>query len=113
MAIPQFQHGDIAARPRTPAKSETALALHADNPQNAPGTDRIATSEVVSELIVMEERPWADWRRGRPLSAQSVAKHMKPFGIKKNGAEAEWITGPRLSSERGRSRSGPLHRSKV
>lgn len=38
MAIPQFQHSDIAARPRTPAKSETALALHADNPQNAPAS---------------------------------------------------------------------------
>ncbi|MFC3613562.1 DUF3631 domain-containing protein [Lutimaribacter marinistellae] len=45
-------------------------------------TDRIATSEIVGDLITMEERPWADWRHGRPLSAQSVAKLMKPFGIK-------------------------------
>lgn len=44
--------------------------------------DRISTSEIVGELMVMEERPWADWRHGRPINAQSVAKHMKPFGVK-------------------------------
>ncbi|MFU8863391.1 MAG: DUF3631 domain-containing protein [Rhodobacterales bacterium] len=44
--------------------------------------DRISTSEIVGDLIVMEERPWADWRHGRPINAQSVAKLMKPFGVK-------------------------------
>jgi putative DNA primase/helicase len=44
--------------------------------------DRISTSEIVGELMVMEERPWADWRHGRPINAQSVAKHMKPFDVK-------------------------------
>ncbi|WP_296762639.1 DUF3631 domain-containing protein [Sediminimonas sp.] len=48
----------------------------------ASRADRIATSEIVSDLIVMEERPWADWRHGRSLSAQSVAMQMKPFGVK-------------------------------
>ncbi len=43
--------------------------------------DRVATSEIVSDLMVMEERPWADWRHGRPINAQSVAKLMKPFGV--------------------------------
>jgi hypothetical protein len=44
--------------------------------------DRISTSEIVGDLMVMEERPWADWRHGRPINAQSVAKLMKPFGVK-------------------------------
>jgi len=44
--------------------------------------DRISTSEIVGDLIVMEERPWADWRHGKPINAQSVAKQMKPFGVK-------------------------------
>jgi putative DNA primase/helicase len=44
--------------------------------------DRIATSEIVGDLMVMEERPWADWRHGKPINAQSVAKQMKPFGVK-------------------------------
>lgn len=45
-------------------------------------TDRIATSEIVSELMVLEDRPWMEWRHGKPISAQSVARLMKPFGIK-------------------------------
>lgn len=45
-------------------------------------TDRIATTEVVMDLIALEDRPWSDWRNGRPVTAQSVAKQMKPFGIK-------------------------------
>lgn len=44
--------------------------------------DRITTSEIVGDLIVMEERPWAEWRHGKPINAQSVAKHMKPFSVK-------------------------------
>lgn len=57
------------------------------------GADRIATSDIVGDLIVMEERPWVEWRHGRTLSAQSMAKQMKPFGVKArvlklNGASA-------------------------
>lgn len=44
--------------------------------------DRITTSDIVSDLMVMEERPWADWRHGRPVNAQVIAKQMKPFGVK-------------------------------
>lgn len=44
--------------------------------------DRIASSEIVADLIALEERPWAEWRHGRPISAQTVAKLMKPFSIK-------------------------------
>ena len=46
------------------------------------GADRIATAEIVSELLMMEDRPWMEWRHGRPITAQSVAKQMKPFGIR-------------------------------
>lgn len=44
--------------------------------------DRIATADLVSELLMLEDRPWMEWRHGRPITAQSVAKQMKPFGIK-------------------------------
>lgn len=46
------------------------------------GADRIATVEIVSDLMLLEDRPWMEWRHGRPISAQSVARLMKPFGIK-------------------------------
>lgn len=48
----------------------------------ARGVERMATSEIVAELMTMEDRPWMEWRHGRPISAQSVARQMKPFGIK-------------------------------
>ncbi|WP_431299183.1 DUF3631 domain-containing protein [Tabrizicola sp. BL-A-41-H6] len=44
--------------------------------------DRIASSELVGDLLLLEERPWAEWRHGRPVTAQSVAKLLKPFGVK-------------------------------
>jgi len=48
----------------------------------ARGADRIATSEIVGDLLVLEDRPWMEWRHGKPITAQSVAKLMKPYGIK-------------------------------
>lgn len=55
--------------------------------------DRIASSELVGDLLMLEDRPWAEWRHGRPVTAQSVAKLLKPFGVKArvlklNGAPA-------------------------
>ena len=46
------------------------------------GADRMASSEIVGDLIVMEERPWSEWRHGKPLTAQTVAKLMKPFSVR-------------------------------
>ena len=46
------------------------------------GADRMSSSEIVGDLIVMEERPWAEWRHGKPLTAQTVAKLMRPFSVK-------------------------------
>ncbi|EDM69461.1 hypothetical protein RAZWK3B_12452 [Roseobacter sp. AzwK-3b] len=44
--------------------------------------DRIASSELVADLITMEDRPWAEWRHGKPLTTTTIAKLIKPFGIK-------------------------------
>ena len=30
----------------------------------------------------MEDRPWGEWKRGKPLSGVSLARLLKPFGIK-------------------------------
>lgn len=43
---------------------------------------RVHTSELTTELINLEERPWSDLRHGRPLSGNSLARLLKPFGIK-------------------------------
>jgi putative DNA primase/helicase len=48
----------------------------------AKGTDRIATSELVASLCDLEERPWAEFSHGRPLSAPQLARLLRPFKIR-------------------------------
>lgn len=43
--------------------------------------NRIATDKLLQYLLDMEERPWADWNRGRAITASQIAKHLRPFGI--------------------------------
>jgi len=46
------------------------------------GVDRIATPDLLTELHAMEERPWAEWSRGRPMTAQALGGQLRPFGIR-------------------------------
>lgn len=43
--------------------------------------DRLSSQDLVTELAAIEDRPWAEWRRGQPLSKTSLARLLKPFGI--------------------------------
>ena len=43
--------------------------------------DRLQSAAMWLDLVAMEDRPWAEWRHGRPLTAQSIAKLLKPFGV--------------------------------
>lgn len=42
----------------------------------------IPTKNLLAELIADDEGPWAEWRRGDPITARGVAKLLKEFGIK-------------------------------
>jgi hypothetical protein len=50
------------------------------------GTHRDATALPSSDLVIalteMEERPWSEWRHGRPITAQTIARLMRPFGVR-------------------------------
>jgi hypothetical protein len=48
---------------------------------NASMTDRIMTSDLVTALSAMEDRPWCDWNRGRPITPGQIAKVLKPWKI--------------------------------
>jgi hypothetical protein len=43
--------------------------------------DRIHSVDLVRYLVDMEERPWCEWKRGNPMTANSLAKQLKTFGI--------------------------------
>lgn len=45
------------------------------------GCDRISSSELVKKLISIDEHPWADWKRGKPITQNSLATLLKPFEI--------------------------------
>ncbi len=44
--------------------------------------ERMFSRELVDALIEIEESPWAEWRRGKPLTQNSLARLLKPFGIR-------------------------------
>jgi hypothetical protein len=49
----------------------------------------VKSTKAVEQLVAMEERPWGEWRRGRPLSPTGLAQLLKPFRIK----PAKWREG--------------------
>ena len=44
--------------------------------------DRIHSADLVRYLVNMEERPWCEWKRGNPMTANSLAKQLATFGIR-------------------------------
>lgn len=45
-------------------------------------SDRIPSSDLVGRLIALEERPWCEWKRGLPMTQNSLAKLLDGFNIK-------------------------------
>ena len=43
--------------------------------------ERIFTTELISHLIQMEEKPWVDWLRGKPINANALSKMLAGFDI--------------------------------
>jgi len=47
----------------------------------AAGSDRLESTALVASLGGMEERPWAEWKHGKPITAPQVARLLRPFEI--------------------------------
>jgi uncharacterized protein DUF3631/bifunctional DNA primase/polymerase-like protein/primase-like protein len=43
---------------------------------------RLSSSQIVDELIKLEDRPWPDWKNGRSITAPQLARLLKPFEIR-------------------------------
>jgi len=43
---------------------------------------RMTSAEMVEALAKMEERPWPEWRNGKPMTAPQLARALAPFGIR-------------------------------
>ncbi len=44
-------------------------------------TDRIGSADLVARLAAREDRPWPEWKNGRPLTVRQLAKLLGPLGI--------------------------------
>jgi Protein of unknown function (DUF3631) len=47
----------------------------------ATGGDELTTKALVAALCADEERPWATWNKGKPISDRQIAKLLKLFSI--------------------------------
>ena len=45
-------------------------------------TDRLPSAQIATELTRREDRPWSDYRKGLPITAQQVARLLKPFEVR-------------------------------
>ncbi len=52
-----------------------------------PNAKHLPSSELVTDLSLMEERPWSDWRHVRQITAQTISKLMKPFAVRPANAK--------------------------
>ena len=43
--------------------------------------ERISSADLVKQLVAMEDRPWCEWKRGSPLTPNSMARLLKAFEI--------------------------------
>jgi hypothetical protein len=48
---------------------------------DAAATDRLSTEDVVMHLIGQEDRPWADWRNGKPISKAALSRMLNQFKV--------------------------------
>lgn len=42
----------------------------------------IHSCDLVDELIDLEERPWCEWKHGKPLTKNSLARLLKPYSVR-------------------------------
>ena len=43
--------------------------------------ERLSSSELCATLIAMEDRPWPELKKGKPITPRQLAKLLQPFGI--------------------------------
>jgi Protein of unknown function (DUF3631) len=92
LAIADVAGGDWPTRARRAIQS---LATGADNDQSTRimlladirtifserRTDRLSSAELVEALVAIEGRPWMEWKGGKAITANGVARLLAPFKI--------------------------------
>ena len=53
---------------------------------------RFSSTELLNHLLALEERPWNEWKQGKPLSARSLASVLADFGIRSKASKVSGHT---------------------
>jgi hypothetical protein len=61
---------------------ETAVRLLLDALEVFYSDEKLTARELAERLATLDESPWATYRRGRPISAETVGKYLRRFGVK-------------------------------
>jgi hypothetical protein len=71
-------------RAATEGNAETGVLLLADIRALFLGTSalQMSSADIVAGLVAMEDRPWPEWRNGKPMTPPQLAEALKPFGIR-------------------------------
>jgi Protein of unknown function (DUF3631) len=73
-----------AAAVLVPRESESIgpmLLADIDTMLQDPDIDRLVSATICEALAAIEGRPWADWKNGKPITPNQLARLLKPFGI--------------------------------
>jgi putative DNA primase/helicase len=49
--------------------------------KQASGTDSLSSSDLVNALVSLEGRPWAEWKNGKSITTNGLARLLHPFGV--------------------------------
>jgi hypothetical protein len=63
--------------------TSTGVVLLADirDAFNDRHTGKLKSTELLEYLLELEDRPWAEWRRGKPMTTNNLARQLKTHGI--------------------------------
>jgi putative DNA primase/helicase len=60
---------------------ETILLKDIRDIFKAQNTDRLSSQQLCDLLAAIDDRPWAEWSRGKPITTNRLAGRLKMFGI--------------------------------
>ena len=63
------------------ASAATTLLADIQDIFETDRVERISTEDLLEKLHAMEDRPWPEWNRGKPITPRQISRMLKPFGI--------------------------------
>ena len=52
-----------------------------DDDRTLEPLDRISSADLVAQLCTYSDSPWSEWRGGKPITQNQLARLLKPYGI--------------------------------